>query len=80
MATGSHLYDDQRERITRSFVLAVVAGCVVLLLLVRLVKVQVIDARRNIQLSGENRMQLQVLAAPRGRPTPPPSSVARGVG
>lgn len=64
---ASHLYDDQMERSTRGYVLAIAVSAVFLTLILRLFYVQVIEAERNIRLSTENRMQLVELNAPRGR-------------
>jgi penicillin-binding protein 2 len=66
MASGTHLYEDPIERFTRSLTLSVVVGVAFLILLLRLVQVQIVEADRNQRLSKENRMQLHVLTAPRG--------------
>jgi penicillin-binding protein 2 len=67
MAFGSHLYDDQHERASRSLLLAGAVSLLFLILLARLFYIQVVQAELNMRLSAENRMQLRVLNAPRGR-------------
>jgi len=66
MLLGPHLQDEQQERIRKSNVLAVVIAGLFIVLLIRLVVLQIVQAQKNIQLSLENRMQLKVLKAPRG--------------
>ncbi len=67
MPKPSHIQDDQRSRNFRSLVLSGAAGALFLVLLLRLVQIQVLQAPLNKRLSKENRMQLHVVKAPRGR-------------
>lgn len=66
MPSGSQLYDDLTERTLRSRMLTVVVACAFVVLTLRLVQVQILQAEQNIRLSKENRMQLRMLTPPRG--------------
>ncbi len=66
MSISSHYHDEQQERLNKSIRLVIVLSCLFLILLMRLVYLQVIQAQLNIRLSQENGMQFHVIKAPRG--------------
>jgi penicillin-binding protein 2 len=66
MSISSHYHDEQQERLNKSIRLVIVLSCLFLILLMRLMYLQVIQAQLNIRLSQENGMQFHVIKAPRG--------------
>lgn len=67
MPVSKHLRDDRQQRTFKSIILSVVVTGVFLVLLLRLFQLQVLEAETNVRLSKENRMQLHILKAARGR-------------
>ncbi|MBD3421241.1 MAG: penicillin-binding protein 2 [Chitinivibrionales bacterium] len=67
MSRGSIIQDDQQERLFKSVVLSIGSAALIAVLILRLFVIQVVQADVNIKLSKENRMQLKIIKAPRGR-------------
>ncbi|MFP4013223.1 MAG: penicillin-binding protein 2 [Chitinispirillaceae bacterium] len=67
MPFGKRLQDDQQERRVKSFLLSVFVSLCFVVLVLRLVHIQVIEAQVNIRLSNENSMRQKVIVPPRGR-------------
>ncbi|MDG5815025.1 penicillin-binding protein 2 [Chitinispirillales bacterium ANBcel5] len=67
MPFGARLQDEQVERYTKAYILAAAIVFFFLILIVRLVFVQIVDAEVNIRLSRRNSMRLRIIEPPRGR-------------
>jgi len=62
----AYLHDDQQERNAKSVHLIVAASFCFLILVLRLMYLQIIQAELNIRLSKENSMRVKVIIPPRG--------------
>lgn len=67
MPFGKRLQDDQQERRVKSFLLSVFVFLCFVVLMLRLVHIQIIEADVSIRLSNENSMRQKVIVPPRGR-------------
>lgn len=67
MAFGSQIQDELRARHQKSYILMGAVSLLFLVLILRLIYIQIIQADLNIRLSKENAMRLKVIVPPRGR-------------
>jgi penicillin-binding protein 2 len=67
MSFGSLIQDEQQIRHQKSYLLIGVVTFFFLILVLRLIYIQIIQAELNIRLSKENAMRLKVIVPPRGK-------------
>jgi penicillin-binding protein 2 len=67
MSFGSLIQDEQQIRYQKSYLLIGVVTFFFLILVLRLIYIQIIQAELNIRLSKENAMRLKVIVPPRGK-------------
>jgi penicillin-binding protein 2 len=67
MALRSLIDNEQQERFRKGLVLSCAAVFLFIILMLRLVYIQIVQAELNIRMSKENQMRLTTIKAPRGR-------------